>query len=294
MEKRKLIQQRDFGEKSNEVTDFLIDNFPALRKWVLMFILPSALAYSILNIMLSDDDVVQWVIQFFTCILITIMCTMQTTVMAEHFTKDIPLKDIKWRQVLPQMLRNTGRVLLVLFVPILVWSIITFFINNLRGPHSGSAQYFFDIERAQLMILSLFLTSLCSLPLHHTINVVVIEGRTGMDALKRAFSITFHRFIFSALYIIAISLLGIILPELASLPFIALSFIDQNFITSFEIEDTETFINCLQCAFATLSNTTLAIQMMFASLAMMFDYGDVVDRHDLVTFREKVNNFENL
>jgi len=291
MERTKLIQRRDFGDKSNELTDFVLNNFSTLSKWAMCTIVPASVAYALLNIYLPQETVIQWLVQLVSIFVAAVFCAMQTTAVAEHFATDTPLKELKLRPILPQMLKNIGRTVLLLFVPLVLFGIIVFFINNLDTEIN---RYTYTPSKGQLTIVSLLVASLLSMPLFHILNAIAIEHRSGGDALKRGLRLSIHRFFFTVIYITIIVLLGLILPELATLPLFFFEVIDHFFVTSFEVKDAEVLFNIVEVLLVSVSTLCVMIQVMFTSLAMVFDYGDVVDRLDNITFREKVNNFENL
>lgn len=290
MEKIDLIQTRSFGEKLNELTSLIYDNFvPLMRQsWWLLLAMGIALA-AIYRFFPAETTVEGWscfVLTAFLCTLLVIMFVVLVRVVGIE-QRSLPDR----RSFFVQALVLGGRSLTTLLLPLgllcVFGGLLVSFITSMDITNKFG-QYF-------LLLLLILVIILAVAPLLLLINVCVLEEKSGFAAVKRMFRLLFHRPIPALMFYFVIVLLTMLVPTVVELPYLIYA-VTRNLVTDeYGVTvDPEMSEQIIDFVFEAIGWTTFVLYICVASMASLLEYGNAVEEVDNVHFLEKFNNFDNL
>ncbi len=287
-EENELIQDREFGDKFNELTSFIYDNFSVLKGWALKYIVPCSLAVAALNFFMPDSagNPIGWILFFVDLLIVCMLSTVFVTVLKPYFLENKELKDIRLRSLLPQLLRNVVTSLASACIPLVCIFVIAYLMSFLKEEHHAGDFFLSTMKGIVLIIVSI--------PIFMTIIVNVIEGKTGMKNLSRSLNLSKYDILVTAIIIFFICIIGSILPMISEIVTLIISEIDDLFFFHDNSEVNETVQNILEYLSFSVTFFFLIFQLFMITFAMLLEYGNAVEEIDNLHFLNKFNNFDNL
>lgn len=287
MEKINLIEERSFGDKFNELTGFIYDNFKVLAKWAFLYLLPFTIGMAAVIQYMPDIPVIRWTKLMLCVMIFTVVALAFMTVLKHHFLEGIPLKQLPLKKYIAEILKNVGVGMFSVFVFEVAISFVAYKMLDIIDFDDEFYAFIFFLFLYFIVVASI------SIPIFHTLNAVVLENKSGFGAMERAFKMLIYKPYMSLLFLGTMTVIGYLLPFIATIPYYIVRSVDDLFsptinnahITPKEV--TELF-------FLTFLMFCYSLQMLAMTVGMMFDYGNAVEKVDNVSFMKKYNNFENL
>jgi len=288
MESNELIQNREFGEKFNELTSFIYDNFSTLKTWALKFVVPCALLIAALNKYFPnvEEDSVELIVVFVDMVLVCMFSIVIVTLLKPYFFENKPLKEIRFRSSLPQITKNMFLGLVSACLPLICVFLMSYLMKITNVPD--------NIPYRLVLFLKLAILILFSIPVYQTINVTVMEGESGLKCFSRAFKLSTYDVLVTATFIFLLFLIGSILPLLYEIPRAFISTIDSLFFFENNQPLNDLTLEILDYLSLSLSVFFMLLEQFMIIFAMILEYGNAVERVDNVSFMKKFNEFDNL
>lgn len=287
MDKIDLIEERSFGDKFNELTGFIYDNFKLFAKWAFMFVLPSSFVMAAIIQFLPDAESVRWLKMMLCIMIVTLLALVMMTIVKHHFAEGIGLKRMPKKKYVAEMLRNVGVGLYSVFVFEVIISFMAFALIGLLD--SSDNDFVFMLSLSFYFVI----LAVLSLPIFHTMCAVVIEGKSGFEAMKRGLQMLQHKPYMSVIFLGTMTVIGYLLPFISSIPYFIYRAVEESIaeeltVGRYSIGET------LEIVFLTICLMCYSLQLIAMSVGMMFDFGNAVEKVDNVSFMKKYNDFENL
>lgn len=289
MEENELVCDRDFGDKCNELSSFIIDNLKPLFRWSLMGVLPWACVLAAAIVWIDGEKSNNFLHVSFTAVVSVALAMVLTTVLKARFVGGKEVKDIRLADIAPLIVANVGKGVLTLLAPTAVFVLIAYFTYDLMISEEENEYLFLFI-----LFCYAILVSLMAIPLFIACNVVVYEERGYTDALNRAFRLAFNRTFSTVIFVIVLNVVGFAMPAIVAIPAVLLR--DANLLLSSDISmlEQEWFVTAVGYFFTVVSIYFFICQIMVVSIGMSYEYGNSVEVMDNVSFMRKFNNFDNL
>ena len=287
MQKIELIRQRPFGERLNELTAYITTGFgPVLKhSW-----LPLLCVAFVVSFLLDSTSQQEGLLSFFRYLLTFVLMFAVETVFV-FFVRKVCVDGQDYAGLFAVLRESWGSVckLLLALLPLLL--IVALAYNVLAQPESES----FDFWQFMAFLSHLIAFHLLCMYVLVVPNVVVFEGKSGIDALLRSVSLTFSQFFSSLIFYFVLVVIGLILPFLLSAIFELISELAS--VAGTEFGDTGNpatqhvwyhFLLQMPATFAYL------LYWLLCGLSSVLTYGSAVEHCDNVVFLTKFNNFDNL
>lgn len=290
MEKIDLIQARNFGEKLNELTTLINDNFiPFLRKswWLLLGI---GLILALIIEFVPNENPVEACASFlltaFVCVLVVIMFV---SLVREVGIEQRP--QMNHRTFFTMALVYGGRTLPTLLLP--------FALLCLLGGYLLSTLFSLEVTNSFgtyfLMLLVVLVIILAAAPLLQLVNVCVLEEKSGFTAVLRTIRLRRYKRFQALMFYFVIVLLSLLVPLVMDLPYLIYSVTRDIVTDEFGVAADPTIgEQIVQFLSTWIECCVFLLYLCLASLASLLEYGNAVEVVDNVHFLEKFNNFDNL
>lgn len=293
MENNELIQNRSLGDKFNELSSFMIDNFKQLLKWSSWTVLPCALLMSlVMQLLPKGDEMASFLKTFFFIAINAMLAMLLSMALKPHFVEGKELKDIRIADLAREAVPKIGMGIAILISPCVLLALLSsIFVNVMQ--EDVTKEWFFLIV---MLFFGVVLLALLYVPIYMICNVLTYESLKGFSLFNRALRLSRYRVLKTICFIIALSIIGFTLPS-------ALSAMVELFIGFNGIIGSYLHIDAEEGTLATtmqnfFSDAFLAYfyiaQFMVIGIAMSFEYGNAVEIVDNVSFMRKYENFENL
>lgn len=290
MEKIDLIQTRSFGERLNEMTALIYDNFfPFLRKSWWLILCAGVILTVIMEYFPTETPIEGWSSFLLEAFIVALLVILFVALIRLVGIEQKPVQG--YRDFFVHALFWGGRALTSMLLP--------FALLCLFGGYFVSLITSFDVQNIVglffLRLLLCLVIIMASAPLFQIINVCVLEEKSGFTALNRAFRIVRYRLVPSLFFYFMIIFLSLLIPTVVELPYMIFNLVrdivtdEYGFAADPSIGD-----QIVNFIFNTLGTCAFIIYICIASLATLLQYGHAVEVLDNVHFLEKFNNFDNL
>lgn len=286
MESNDLIRRRKLGENLNEVTGFVYDNFRVLFRWALLFILPCSAIMSYVIVSLPNVTSANWLYSLVLFLMVDVMAISLLTVIKQYYLNGTGINDVKIKSILSEMIKNVGMgVGSLAFIE----AIYALLFHRLFVDFQG----FKDIDETIAFYILIFLLVASMIPLFHFFNVIVYEGKFGFKALGRSLILTFTRPFTTIMYVLSLTFVGYLVPTAILVVVTIVLALISEFVLSGDMltyisPDIQKFFLLLLFVFYYF------VEILYITIAMMYQYGNNVEVVDNVTFTQKFKNFDNL
>lgn len=290
MEKIDLIQARSFGEKLNELTTLINDNFmPLLRKsWWLLLGIGLVLAL-IVEYFPSENPIEDW-----SCFLLIAFVCMLVVILFVTLVREVGIEQrqqMNRRTFFALALVHGGRVLPTLMLPFAVLCALGSYLLTWLNSFDVTN----DIGYYFLLLLVVLVVILAAAPLLQLINVCVLEEKSGFAAVKRVFTLRLYKRFQALLFYFIIVLLSLLVPMVMEIPYLIYSTTRSIITDEFGVASDPTMgEQVIEFIFTLIECCTFLLYLCLASLATLLEYGNAVEVVDNVHFLEQFNNFDNL
>jgi len=287
--KIELIVSRSYGEKLNELTSLVYDNFGPVVRYAKWYLLVLGVVLAAIVQYFPEEGAWKWLRFCSLFLLIMLYIIFMIILMRRVGVEQCHYKGVNdfLRQAMPTVLR----ILPTLVLPMVLFGTLGTYLFGLVSQTSSSNAFTFGL--LLFLILSLFI--LVASPLLMLANIAVFEEKSGFDALGRTFSLLKVHPIPTFVYYLTIAFIALILPEIAELPYMiysnTIAIVTDEYM---EHQDPTFFQEVMQMVFATLTALVFVFYFAMLALAMLLEYGNVVEKLDNVSFNEKFKNFDNL
>ncbi len=291
MEKNDLICDRSFGDKFNELSSFILDNFKTMMKWSCLSVLPCAILLTAVVMFVFEDDGFSNFSLITGLILGCVMVVFITELTKPCLTKGVKLKEVNVAEILPGALVSVGRGLVASIVPLLLVALVAVFMDETMFDSEFTSSRW--LEKISLLFIFFIIVALFLIPVYFIINVVVHERLSFMKALRRGLRLSVYRPIVTLFFMLIISVIGFAIP-LGITSVLEFFYDSPSLFVPVESFDSTIVDKVFQFISAVISAYCFIGQFVIIGIAMTFEYGNAVERVDNVTFMNQYDNFENL
>lgn len=294
MQKFTLITERDFTDKFNEFNNVLRLNFRNIvkvGKWLLwMPVLLGIYLYYVVDreqeanifdsfyLIDADDGPLIFVFAILLCFCSCVASSVILVVLKPFFdgeksADEIDIRNADWRllaRVLPQTL-----------VPIVFWCAFAAILLNIREVWVGVLLMFLSLT-PQSTVLLFYNISVC---------VALFEGDKKYVSTGRVFKLIVEELTGSVGFVLAISILGLMLPFVFTIPLYVLGDLKMVMLRDM---GTDFMFELMCCLTTILSVMAFMVYCLFIAIAGVIQYGSAVERVDNVSFNRTLKNFDNL
>ncbi len=294
MQKFTLITERDFTDKFNEFNNVLRLNFRNIvkvGKWLLwMPVLLGIYLYYVVdkeqeaNIFDSfyfidaDDSAIIFVFAILLCFCSCVVSSVILVVLKPFFegektADEIDIRKTDWRLM--------ARVLPHTLVPIVFGCAIVAILMNTKDWWIGTLFMFFSLTPLSTVLL-FYNISVC---------VALFEGDTRYVSTRRVFKLVVEEMPGSVGFVLAMSILGLMLPVVFSIPLFVLGDLKMVMLRDM---GTDFMFELMCCLTTILSVMAFMVYCLFIAIAGVIQYGSAVENEDNVSFNRTLKNFDNL
>jgi len=277
-----LIQARKFGDKLNELTGLLYDNyadFLAHTRWYLLAI--TAIITATVLWAPTSTPVGAYLCLQFVALIITLMVVAFVVLVREVAVQGNPFV---FRSFTNRLLEVGKRCLIATLLPLLLLCI--------------AASWLFEGNIDQFsyrLFLTLLGSQLIIVPIMMIISVIVFEEKSGVSAIKRAFALLTEGFFSTLFFYFILCFIGMLVPLIVEIPLIIFNEFTQVSGSDYANIEPESWLEtCLKFLFMSLSVCGYLHYLLICALGTLLVYGSSVEKHDNVHFLTKLNNFDNL
>lgn len=292
MEKYNLIHISGYGDKLNELTSIIYDHIGIFISKMWRWIAAFSIVVGGLLMALPEDYREYWLLSVFVLLLVLAVALVAFAAIMKHSFDGENVARASMRHLLKDVMPQMGMGLVTLTLPCLLIAVV---LSLVIVPLLSSVQN--DILEFVVLLICLFVMSMCMYPFFQTVNVIAFENLTGMKALRRALWLSTCTPIKTMLYMFTVSVIGL---AFSAVPMLINAVIDA-FVSALVEErsysytdDTDIVELCVMVGIRCLSVAAVLLFILLQSLASMIEYGNAVELRDNVTFLEKYNNFDNL
>lgn len=292
MEKYNLIHISGYGDKLNELTSIIYDHIGIFISKMWRWIAAFSIVVGGLLMALPEDYREYWLLSVFVLLLVLAVALVAFAAIMKHSFDGENVARASMRHLLKDVMPQMGMGLVTLTLPCLLIAVV---LSLVIVPLLSSVQN--DVLEFVVLLICLFVMSMCMYPFFQTVNVIAFENLTGMKALRRALWLSTCTPIKTMLYMFTVSVIGL---AFSAVPMLINAVIDA-FVSALVEErsysytdDTDIVELCVLVGIRCLSVAAVLLFILLQSLASMIEYGNAVELRDNVTFLEKYNNFDNL
>ena len=271
MQKFILITERDFTDKFNEFNNVLRLNFRNIvkvGKWLLwMPVLLGIYLYYVVDreqeanifdsfyLIDADDGAIVFVFAILLCFCSCVASSVMLVVLKPFFDGEKSADEIDIRNADWRLL---ARVLPQTLVPIVFWCAFAAILLNIREVWVG---------------------------------VALFEGDKKYVSTGRVFKLIVEELTGSVGFVLAISILGLMLPFVFTIPLYVLGDLKMVMLRDM---GTDFMFELMCCLTTILSVMAFMVYCLFIAIAGVIQYGSAVERVDNVSFNRTLKNFDNL
>ena len=287
MQKFTLITERDFTDKFNEFNNVLRLNFRSfakLGKWLLcMPVLLGIFLYYVVDREMqasvfgvfdhigADNATGVFIFGILLCFCSCVASALFLVLLKPFFEGKMDADEIDIRKTDWQPM---ARILPHTLVPIV-------FGCALVAIFTRSVFMFFAIVPLSAILLFYNIT----------VCVAMFEGDKKYVSTRRVFSLIMQELPDSIGFVVAMSILGLMLPVVFSIPLIVVGDLKMVMLRG---SDTDFMLELVCCLSAILSVMSFMVYCLFIAVAAVIQYGSAVERVDNVSFNRNLKNFDNL